>query len=88
MRFPLIKAIYQKEMLDLVRDRRTLISMVVVPVVVLPLIMSLTMRVTTRMEQNAEQEAKTMGVAAHISTPSLREALEKAGITLSDKDDL
>src|SRR5580692_660537 len=88
MRFSLIKAIYQKELLDLVRDRRTLISMVVVPVVVLPLIFQLATRVTSRMEQNAEQEAKTIGIAARVSTPSIREALEKTGLQLSEKDDL
>lgn len=88
MRLSLIKAIYQKELLDLVRDRRTLISMVVVPVVVLPLIFQLATRVTSRMEQNAEQEAKTMGIAARVSTPSIREALEKTGLQMSEKDDL
>jgi sodium transport system permease protein len=88
MRFSLIKAIYQKELLDLVRDRRTLISMVVVPVVVLPLIFSLATRVTSRMEQNAEQEAATIGIAVRVSTPSFREALEKTGLQLSEKDDL
>lgn len=88
MRFSLIKAIYQKELLDLVRDRRTLISMVVIPVIVLPLIFSLATRVSSRMEQNAEQEAKTMGIAARVSTPSIREALEKTGLQVSEKDDL
>ena len=88
MRFSMIQAIYQKELLDLVRDRRTLISMVVVPVVVLPLIFQLATRVTSRMEQNAEQEAKTMGIAARVSTPSIREALEKTGLQMSEKDDL
>ena len=88
MRFSIIQAIYQKEMLDLVRDRRTLISMVVVPVVVLPLIFNLATRVTSRLEQNAEQEAKTMGIAARVSTPSIREALEKTGLQMSDKPDL
>jgi sodium transport system permease protein len=88
MRFPMIQAIYQKELLDLVRDRRTLISMVVVPVVVLPLIFNLTTRVTSRLEQNAQQEAKTMGIAARVSTPSIREALEKTGLQVTEKDDL
>jgi len=88
MRFSLIKAIYQKELLDLVRDRRTLISMVVVPVVVLPLIFSLSTRVMGRIEKNAEQEAKTMGIAVRVSAPSIREALEKTGLQLSEKDDL
>jgi sodium transport system permease protein len=88
MRLQMIQAIYQKELLDLVRDRRTLISMVVVPVVVLPLIFNLATRFAGRMEQNAEQEAKTMGIAVRVSTPSIREALEKTGLQLSTKDDL
>src|SRR5580704_1357442 len=88
MRLQMIQAIYQKELLDLVRDRRTLISMVVVPVVVLPLIFNLATRFAGRMEQNAEQEAKTMGIAVRVSTPSIREALEKTGLQLSEKDDL
>jgi sodium transport system permease protein len=88
MRLPMIQAIYQKELLDLVRDRRTLISMVVVPVVILPLIFNLATRFAGRMEQNAEQEAKTMGIAVRVSTPSIREALEKTGLQLSEKDDL
>jgi len=88
MRFPMIQAIYLKEMLDLVRDRRTLISMVVVPVVILPLVLNLTMRLGGRIEQNAEEEAKTMGIAVRVSTPSIREALEKTGLQVSQKDDL
>ena len=47
MRRSIVNAIYRKEILDLARDRRTLISMVVVPVVVLPLIFTLATRVTT-----------------------------------------
>jgi sodium transport system permease protein len=88
MRLPMIQAIYQKELLDLVRDRRTLISMVVVPVVILPLIFNLATRFAGRMERNAEEEAKTMGIAVRVSTPSIREALEKTGLQLSAKDDL
>lgn len=34
-----IKAIYKKEMLDLLRDKKTLIMMVVVPLLLYPLIM-------------------------------------------------
>jgi sodium transport system permease protein len=88
MRLPLIQAIYQKEMLDLVRDRRTLISMIIVPVLVIPLILNVTTRLTSRMEQNAEAEAKTMGIAARVTTPSIREALDKTGFQVSEKDDL
>jgi hypothetical protein len=38
MRLSIIRTIYKKEMLDLIRDRRALISMVVVPLVVFSLV--------------------------------------------------
>ena len=40
------------------------------------------------MEENAENEAKSMAVAIRVTTPSIREALEKAQIQLVEKDDL
>lgn len=39
MRFPMLAAVFRKEMLDILRDRRTLISMVAMPVLVIPLMM-------------------------------------------------
>ncbi len=88
MRFSIVKAIYQKEMLDLVRDRRTLISMVVVPLVVIPLLLNVSMRLMSKMQETAENEAKSASVAVKVVTPSIREALEKAQIQLVEKDDL
>ncbi len=88
MRLSILAAIYQKEMLDLIRDRRTLISMVVVPLLVIPLLLNLSTRLISRMQENAETEAKTMAVAVHVSSPAIREALEKAQIQVVDKDDL
>lgn len=88
MRLSIVHAIYRKEMLDLVRDRRTLISMVAVPVFLIPLLLNVSTRLMSRMQENAEQEAKTMAVAVRVTTPSLREALEKAQIQLVEKDDL
>ena len=88
MRFPMIQAIYQKEMLDMFRDRRTMISMLVVPIVVLPLVFALMVRFTSRVEENAETEARTLGIAARVTTPSVREALEKAGYPIREKESL
>lgn len=88
MRFPIVSAVYQKEMLDLVRDRRTLISMVVVPLLVIPLLLNVSTRLMSRMQENAENEAKSMAVAIHVTTPAIREALEKAQIQIVEKDDL
>ncbi|HTB11756.1 MAG TPA: ABC transporter permease subunit [Bryobacteraceae bacterium] len=88
MRLSMVGAIYQKEMLDLVRDRRTLISMVVVPLLVIPLLLNVSTRLISRMQENAENEAKSMAVAVRVTTPALREALEKAQIQMVEKDDL
>ncbi len=88
MRFNVIQAIYRKEMLDLLRDRRTLISMLVVPLVVFPLIMQVALRLTSRIEERSEIEAKTLGIAAHVSTPAVRDALAKIGLPIIDRDDL
>lgn len=88
MRFSIIQAIFRKELLDMTRDRRTIISMVVVPVVVLPLVVSLMLRFSTRLEQNAEEDARAMGIAVRVATPSVREALDKLGVPLKDREDL
>jgi sodium transport system permease protein len=88
MRFSIIKAIYQKEMLDLVRDRRTLISMVAAPLIVIPLLLNVSTRLMVRMQEKSEQEAKSMAVAVRATTPSLREALQNAQIQVVEKDDL
>jgi sodium transport system permease protein len=84
----MIKTIYRKEMLDMLRDRRTMISMVAVPLVVFPLVISVMLRFSSRLEQNAETEARSMGIAARVTTPSVREALEKTGLAIKEKDDL
>src|ERR1700722_18154397 len=88
MRFSILRAIYQKEMLDLVRDRRTLISMVAVPLIVIPLLLNVSTRLMSRMQENAEQEAKSMAVAVKATTPALRQALEKAQIQIVEQDDV
>jgi sodium transport system permease protein len=88
MRLSIVNAIYRKEMLDLIRDRRTMISMVVVPVLLIPLLLNVSTRLMSRMEENAEQEAKSMAVAVKATTPALRQALEKAQIQIVERDDL
>lgn len=88
MRLSIISAIYQKELLDLVRDKRTLISMVVVPLLVIPLLLNVSTRLMSRIQEKSEEEALSMAVAIRLTTPALREALEKAQIQLIEKDDL
>lgn len=88
MRFSIVRAIYRKEILDMARDRRTLISMVVVPLLVIPLLLNVSTRLVARMQERSEQEAKSMAVAVKVTTPALRQALENAQIQVVEKDDL
>lgn len=88
MRIPFVTAIYRKELLDLIRDRRTLISMVVVPVLVFPIIMSLMSFVIGAIEDKAERESKTQTVGVKIATPEIRAALGRAGLQIADHDGL
>lgn len=88
MRFSIVSAIYHKEILDMVRDRRTLISMVAVPLLVIPLLLNVSTRLIARMQERSEQEAKSMAVAVKVTTPALRQALENAQIQMVEIDDL
>lgn len=88
MRLGIILSIWKKEMIDQLRDRRALISMIIVPLVVFPLLTTGMVRLVPRIQRQASEEASTLAVAARVSTPSIREALEKSGLRLVDKDDL
>ncbi len=88
MRFSIVRAIYRKEILDMARDRRTLISMVAVPLLVIPLLLNVSTRLIARMQERSEQEAKSMAVAVKVTTPALRQALENAQIQMVEIDDL
>ncbi len=87
MRFPIILAIFRREMLDMSRDRRTMISMVAVPLLVIPLMLTVMTRVISRVERKAEEEAKNLAIAINVSSPSVHTALEKLGVKLVQRED-
>jgi sodium transport system permease protein len=77
-----IGTIYAKEMLDMFRDRRALISMIVVPVVAMPSIFAVMHYFTENLGKKAQQEAGRIGVSAKISRPGVWDALKNAGFEL------
>ena len=81
-------AVYQKELLEISRDRRTLISMVAVPLLVIPLMMNLINRFTTSREKQAEGESLTVGVLSEAKVPTVLAALKAAGFQPVVKSDL
>ena len=70
-----IKSIYKKEMLDLFRDKKTLIMMVLVPLLLYPLIMLVALLVSTAVTETIQSGSYTVAIA------------EEEGVTY-DKDTL
>lgn len=75
-------------MLDMVRDHRTLLSMVVVPVAALPLLMMFIGRLIAVIEQKAGAKAETIAVSGAERVPGLLNALAGAGLKFVPKEDL
>ncbi len=88
MRFDSIPAIYRKELLDTVRDRRTLISMIGLPVLAIPMLLLFAGKLVTAVEKRAGAKAETIAVAAHERLPGLLNALAGAGFKFVSKPDL
>lgn len=78
MNFQIVKTIYRKEMLDMLRDRRALISMIVVPIIAIPGLFSILHYFTENLGKKAEKESVRIGVSANVSKASIRDALTKA----------
>ncbi|MEK7732152.1 MAG: hypothetical protein AAB363_09890, partial [Planctomycetota bacterium] len=58
-----IRTIYVKELIDILRDRRTLIAMIVVPIVLYPLLMLGSVQAVGYQHETMEHEALVIGVA-------------------------
>jgi len=80
-------AIYRKEILDFSRDRRTIVSMILLPMLIMPVVMIGMNRFVDR--QQTEARAKRYAIAFHdpATFPGLRAAFEKAGFDLKETTD-
>ncbi len=67
--------VYRKELKDILRDRRTIISMLVVPVVVMPIIMLLFSGVSAKLVQSALEQVPEVTLLGAEDSPRIREAL-------------
>ena len=83
-----ILTIYHKEMLELTRDRRTLISMIALPVFAIPVLFMVMFHFVSSREKTAENEALKVAVAANVKTAGLMERLRGAGFELVTPADL
>jgi sodium transport system permease protein len=80
MRFRTIRILFRKEALDLLRDRRTMISLVIAPMLIGPAIMAGSTYWIRRSEQEARVERFKVGVRETTQLAGLRSALENAGL--------
>ena len=67
--------VYRKELKDILRDRRTIISMLVVPVVVMPIIMLLFGGVSAKLVQSALEQVPEIMLLGGEDSPKIRAAL-------------
>lgn len=83
-----VPVIYKKEILDTVRDRRTLISMIILPVAAMPLLLFVLGKFISSAEKKAGEEAVTIAVRGGDAVPGLTEALKQSGFELAASEDL
>jgi sodium transport system permease protein len=70
-----VLTIYRKELRDLLRDRRTLISMIVIPTLMMPAITSVIGAVSYKVIRQARATAATVMVLGEGEAPAVRAAL-------------
>ena len=51
-----LKTLYKKEIMDVLRDKKTILTMVVLPVILYPLLFLVVMQIMTMIMSNQEQQ--------------------------------
>ncbi len=67
--------IFLKELKDITRDRRTMITMIVIPLLLFPLLMTIATKFTQSQVKKAQDKTLTVGVITHDNAASFRESL-------------
>jgi len=67
-----IRTIYSKELVDILRDRRTLIAMIVVPIVLYPLLMLGSIQAVSYQAESMEKERLVIGVLGQSQAEMLQ----------------
>ena len=86
MRLQTIKLIYLKEILDLLRDRRTIISMLVLPLLVLPLIFLGLNYFLFRSISRAQDKQFNLALKQETGLEGIASSLEQAGFKVRPSD--
>jgi sodium transport system permease protein len=84
-----VGAVWRKELLDIIRDRRTLISMIVIPILLLPLLMIGAGVVATSALKSLEAKELVVATVHPENSPRLEQAIaETEQITLIEMSNL
>lgn len=90
IRYKALKAVYKKEMLDILRDKRTLVVMVLLPLILYPLIMIAVSQASMIMMESRDSKVLAVAFAfepdARLQT-LISERQDKYKITVSHPDD-
>ena len=77
-----VTTVYRKEILEMFRDRRTLVSMVLVPIMAMPLLFTVMHYFISSGQKKAEREALSIAVPGNLAMAGLDGALRAAGFQL------
>lgn len=78
--------IFKKEMLDTLRDRRTILMMIVLPLLVFPLIINITVKFSISQEKKAQEKVLKVGLIAHDNAAGFRDVLLKRQDMVIDEE--
>ncbi len=68
--------ILKKEFTDVIRDKRTILTMVVIPLLFVPVLMTIAIKVTQRQQDKADLELVTIAFVGEEYAPRLHETVE------------
>jgi sodium transport system permease protein len=79
MSWRVIGTIYAKELRDMLRDRRTLISMIVIPTFIMPALLFGMGKIASKVVTQAKEEIPRIMIINGSDSPGIRAQLEKTG---------
>src|SRR5260370_42501241 len=82
------RAVLRRELLGLGRDRRTMISMVVIPMLAIPLMCRMMSFFTSSNQKEAAEQAMTVAISNEANVQDILPALAKGGFKTIVKSDL
>ncbi|MDP6777559.1 MAG: hypothetical protein QGI83_12425, partial [Candidatus Latescibacteria bacterium] len=70
-----VLTIFKKELVDILRDRRTLLMMVVIPMLLFPVLITVVVKVQTSVIRKAQKKVVKTGLLAHGNAAAFRDTL-------------